>query len=101
MLIDRVWSDLATTYGLMLQSVTHGDGPTADVAVVGPGLPRTDYSVKVFRSPLTPAPVRACAPASRAGTCCWSFPPPLLEPALSPGILGSPWWSHRRATTRS
>lgn len=59
MLIDRVWSDLATTHGLMLQSVTHGDGPAADVAVVGPGLPRTDYSVKVFRSPLTPAQVRA------------------------------------------
>lgn len=46
MLIDTVWSDLATTHGLMLQSVTHGDDPAADVAVVGPGLARTDYSVR-------------------------------------------------------
>jgi hypothetical protein len=48
MLIDGVWSGLATTHGLMLHPVTPGDDPAADVAVVGPGLPCTDYSVKVL-----------------------------------------------------
>lgn len=58
MLIDEMWSSLATTHGLMLQPVAPGDDPAADIAVVGPGLPRTDYRVKVFPKALTPAQVR-------------------------------------------
>lgn len=38
MLIDEVWSSLATTHGLMLQPVTPGDDPAADVATIAAGL---------------------------------------------------------------
>ncbi len=58
MLIAEVWASLATTHGLMLNPVTPRDDPAADIAVAGPGLPRTDYTVKVFPKALTPAQVR-------------------------------------------